>query len=294
MAEGGDDSCNTGLQCYNHFTTQYFRVSEVWTRYAFTWAQLAQGWDNTGGAIPRDYQPQKEITGLSFAPVWPDEDPKAPIQGKSFDFSIDDVSFDIAGPFVDTGFKSLVSEATFNGAFPGYDAGAFGNPYQQLATALDDARFSRIAREGSVDDRKREIAAMMAHMKQETGGLTLAEEIQQGLLPGRRRLLSLLRRAGLPRSRSAAAVVELQLRASRRVLRQRFRLEQDAATRQSGRGHREPRQSLEDVDVLLDGVEKPRQELPIPRAALPVLARRLRRYHPRHQRRPGMPQQPRR
>jgi chitinase len=177
MAEGGDDSCNTGLQCYNHFTTQYFRVSEVWTRYAFTWAQLAQGWDNTGGAIPRDYQPQKEITGLSFAPVWPDEDPKAPIQGKSFDFSIDDVSFDIAGPFVDTGFKSLVSEATFNGAFPGYDAGAFGNPYQQLATALDDARFSRIAREGSVDDRKREIAAMMAHMKQETGGLTLAEEI---------------------------------------------------------------------------------------------------------------------
>ena len=177
MAEGGDDSCNTASQCYNHFTIQYFRVSDVWTRYAFTWAQLAQGWDNTGGAVPRDYQPEKEITGLNFAPVWPDEDPANPIQGKSFDFSLDDVSFDTAGPFVDTGFKSLVSEATFNGAFPGYNAGAFGNPYQTLATTLDDARFSRIAREGSLDDRKREIAAMMAHMKQETGGLTLLEEI---------------------------------------------------------------------------------------------------------------------
>jgi len=177
MAEGGDDSCNTGLQCYNHFTVQYFRVSDVWTRYAFTWAQLAQGWDNTGGAVPRDYQPQKEITGLNFAPVWPEEQPNAPIPNKSFDFSIDDVSFDVAGPFVDTGFKSLVNEGTFNGAFPGYNAQAFGNPYNELATALDDPRFSRIAREGSLDDRKREIAAMMAHMKQETGGLTLAQEI---------------------------------------------------------------------------------------------------------------------
>jgi len=177
MTEGGDDSCNTALQCYNHFTVQYFRVSDVWTRYAFTWAQLAQGWDNTGGAVPRDYQPQKEITGLNFAPVWPDEDPKAPIPNKAFDFSIDDVSFDVAGPFADNGFKSLVTENTFNGAFPGYNAGAFGNPYQMIATTLDDPRFSRIAREGSLDDRKREIAAMMAHMKQETGGLTLAQEI---------------------------------------------------------------------------------------------------------------------
>jgi chitinase len=177
LAEGGDDTCMTGQLCYNHFTVQYFRVSDVWTRYSFTWAQLSQGWDNSAGVLPRDYQPQKEITGVNFAPVWPDDDPAKPAPGKSFDFSLDDVSFDLAGPYSDNGFKSLVSEGTFNGAFPGYNAGKFGNPYQMIAATLEDPRLSRIAREGSLDDRKREIAAMMAHMKQETGGLTLAEEI---------------------------------------------------------------------------------------------------------------------
>jgi chitinase len=176
MAEGGDDSCMAAQQCYNHFTVQYFRVSDVWTRYAFTWEQLAQGWDNSTGTIPRDYEAQTQITGLNFAPVWPDENPATPIMNKSFDFFIDDVSFDIAGPFADAGFKSLITEQQFNSAFPSANA-TFGNPYQQLATALDDPRFSRIFREGSLDDRKREIAAMMANMKQETGSLVYSEEI---------------------------------------------------------------------------------------------------------------------
>jgi chitinase len=173
-AEGGDDSCTPVQQCYNHFTVQYFRVSDTWTRYSFTWEQLAQGWDNSTGVIPRDYKPQTEITGISFAPVWLDDT----VMNKSFDFSIDDVSFDLTGPYEDNGFKALITKAQFQAAFPSPNA-AFGgvDAYDHIVTTLNDPRLSRIAREGSIDDRKREIAAMMAHMKQETADLQYAAEI---------------------------------------------------------------------------------------------------------------------
>jgi hypothetical protein len=96
---------------------------------------------------------------------------------KKFEFWVDYLSFDVAGPFTDTGFKQIVTQAQFNGAYAGRNMSFFGDPYTQLAAALEDPRFSRIGREGSTDDRKREIAALMAHIWQETGGLQFVTEV---------------------------------------------------------------------------------------------------------------------
>ena len=54
----------------------------------------------------------------------------------------------------------------------------YANAYEDLAEALNDPRFSRIGREGSLDDRKREIAAFMAHLVQETGSLRYVTELE--------------------------------------------------------------------------------------------------------------------
>jgi chitinase len=151
----------TQLECYDNFSVHLFKVSNIWTRYAITWQQLAQfGW----GQPITGVKGESQIIGLNFSPVW-DLD-TAP--NKAFDLWFDDLSFDVNGPFTDTGFKAIVSQATFDAQFPSPNA-VYGDPYMQMAAALDDPRFSRIGREGSADERKREIAAMMAHITQETG-----------------------------------------------------------------------------------------------------------------------------
>jgi hypothetical protein len=153
------------LQCYDHFSVNLFKVSNIWTRYAITWQQLAQfGW---GQNSPRTYVPQTEIIGINFAPTWGDADVMTP--NKAFDFWIDDLSFDVAGSYADTGFRSIVTAAQFNAAFSARIP-FYANAYNDIAAALNEPRFSRIFREGSADDRKREIAAFMAHVWQESGG----------------------------------------------------------------------------------------------------------------------------
>jgi hypothetical protein len=116
---------------------------------------------------------------VNFSPVWAND--RAP--NKSFDFSIDDMSFDVTGNYADSGFKSIVSKADFDAAFVPYRGGQpphalLVNAYNDLAEALNDPRFSRIGREGSLDDRKREIAAIMAHLVQESGALRYMRELQ--------------------------------------------------------------------------------------------------------------------
>jgi len=91
------------------------------------------------------------------------------------------LSFDVSGPFANTGFASTVSAQVFNDGFAHYRSGPlnslYTNAYNDIVAALNDPRFSRIGREGSADERKREIAAFMAHVVKESGALQYAEEI---------------------------------------------------------------------------------------------------------------------
>jgi hypothetical protein len=175
--EGGTCVQGTGAgnECYDHFSVHLFKVSNIWTRYAITWQQLAQyGW---GQNVPRSVRPETQIIGINFSPVWDND--AAP--NKAFDFWIDDVSFDVEGAYADTGFKKIVSKAMFDQAFTSNRAGTinglYANAYDDLVAALNDPRFSRVGREGSAEDRKREIAAFMAHVVQETGSLQYAVEL---------------------------------------------------------------------------------------------------------------------
>jgi hypothetical protein len=167
-----------GKECYDHFSVQLFKVSTTWTRYAITWQQLAQyGW---GRIAPPGSRPERQILGINFSPVWDND--AAP--NKSFDFSLDDISFDVTGDYAASGFKSIIPDKQqFNDAFVPYRGGQPPHPllvnaYDDLAEALNDPRFSRIAREGSLDDRKREVAAIMAHLVQESGALRFMREQQ--------------------------------------------------------------------------------------------------------------------
>jgi hypothetical protein len=178
--EGG--SCVPGAkECYDHASVHLLKISNTWTRYAITWQQLAQfGW---GQMIPGTAKAETQIIGVNFSPIWVND--KLP--NKSFDFWIDDVTFDVDGKYSDSGFKSIVSKATFDAAFTANRGGAavhtlYANAYNDLAEALDDPRFSRVGREGSADDRKREIAAFMAHVVQETNALQYSTEVMpQGI-----------------------------------------------------------------------------------------------------------------
>jgi basic endochitinase B len=175
--EGGTcvQGAGAGNECYDHFSVHLFKVSNIWTRYAITWQQLAQyGW---GQNVARTVRPETQIIGINFSPVWDND--AAP--NKGFDFWVDDVSFDVEGAYADSGFKKIVSKSMFDQAFMSNRAGAlnplYANAYDDLATALNDPRFSRVGREGTAEDRKREIAAFMAHVVQETGSLQYAVEL---------------------------------------------------------------------------------------------------------------------
>ena len=174
-AEGGIcvQGVGIGNECYDHFSVNLFKVSNVWTRYAITWQQLAQfGW---GQKVPVTYRPETQIIGINFAPDW-GSDAANKVFNKKFEFWVDNLSFDIAGPFTDTGLRQIVTQAQFESAYTGR-TGFFSDAYAQLVAALDDPRFSRVGREGLDVDRKREIAALMAHIWQETGGLTAVSEL---------------------------------------------------------------------------------------------------------------------
>jgi hypothetical protein len=176
-AEGGAcvQGAGVGNECYDHFSVHLFKVSSIWTRYAITWQQLAQyGW---GKNVPRTVKPETEIIGINFSPVWDND--AAP--NKGFDFWLDNISFDVSGPFASTGFEAYVTKAVFDKAFTDNRTGPahalYANAYADLVEALNDPRFSRIGREGTLEDRKREIAAFMAHVVQETGSLQYAVEV---------------------------------------------------------------------------------------------------------------------
>ena len=101
--EGGKcvQGAGAGNECYDHFAVPLFRVSSTWTRYAITWQQLGQaGW---GQKIPVSVQPEKEIIGFSFSPVWTND--AAP--NKTFDFWLDDISFDVGGTLRRHGLPEL-------------------------------------------------------------------------------------------------------------------------------------------------------------------------------------------
>ena len=55
----------------------------------------------------------------------------------------------------------------------------YANAYQDIVEVLNDPRFSRLFREGSMDDRKRELAGFLAHLVQESGSLRFTEEINK-------------------------------------------------------------------------------------------------------------------
>ena len=251
--EGGKcvQGAGAGNECYDHFAVPLFRVSSTWTRYSLTWQQLGQaGW---GQKIPTSVQPEKEIIGMSFSPVWTND--AAP--NKSFDFALDDISFDVGGTFADTGFQSFVSKSMFDGAYASRRAGAaahpiYANAYQDIIEVLNDPRFSRLFREGSIDDRKRELAGFLAHLVQESGSLRYAEEINKEVycrpasqpVPVRRGQVLL-------RSGTHAADRQRQLRPVRRVPRHaRQRLPEQPRTRGGRR-----QAGLAGGVLLLDGLE---------------------------------------
>jgi len=170
---------STALQCYDHFTVQVFKVSNVWTHYAFTWEQLTQyGW---GQPVPRSLRPETQIIGINFSPDW-DPVPGNKAKGKAFDFWVDNLSFDTNDNYAASSLQAFIKKADFDAAFAAFRQGApahplLANAYNDLSDALNDPRFSRIGREGSPDDRKHEIAALLAHLVQETGGLRFMEEV---------------------------------------------------------------------------------------------------------------------
>ena len=131
---------------------------------------------------PAEHSGREQIIGLNFAPFWSNNN--AP--GKAFDFWIDDVSFDVAPEkYSDSGIRKIVTKAMFDGAYAARRGGQalnplYANAYEDFAKALDDPRFSRFGREGSLEDRKREVAAFMAHLVQESGSLAYSTEIAPG------------------------------------------------------------------------------------------------------------------
>jgi predicted chitinase len=168
-------ACKDLPNCYNHFSADVFTVPTVWTRYTFTWSQFKQGvgW---GIQAPAGYVPQKQILAVSLSPVYPGTSP-AMIKGKSFDLWIDQVSFDLSGDLTG-GVGSLLTEQQFNGMFSGQRNGLYTSAYANLVDAAKDPRFALFAREGATDDQKREIAAFLANVGQESGDLAYSDEIQ--------------------------------------------------------------------------------------------------------------------
>jgi hypothetical protein len=154
--------CDVG--CYNTYAT-LITLTPTWTHYSFTWAMLKQGdWGAVAqkGIAPPGYQPQKQILNVSFSPNE---------NTKGYDFWIDDVEL---GAGNGSSCADVVSEAMFNGFFP------MKNPFYTYAGFAAAAKqWPLFCGEGSADVKKREAAAFLAHLVQETGGLVYLEEINR-------------------------------------------------------------------------------------------------------------------
>ena len=176
-ADGGRCVPKAGVEdgdCEDHFTVHMFKLGDIWTRFGLTWKQLAQmGFGQLAGGT---YRPETEIITLLFAPQWPDDAPAA----KAFDFWIDDISLDPGSGYSATGFTSIITKAKFDAGFATKRTGAlhsfYANAYNDFSAVLNQPEFSRIGREGDADDRKREIAAFLAHVQHETVSLQYTTE----------------------------------------------------------------------------------------------------------------------
>ncbi|MET0401815.1 MAG: glycoside hydrolase family 19 protein [Cystobacter sp.] len=75
------------------------------------------------------------------------------------------------------GVAGVISEATFNSMFPSRN-----NFYSYSAFVAAANTFSTFANEGGTDVRKREVAAFLANISHETGGLVYIEEINKSVM----------------------------------------------------------------------------------------------------------------
>ncbi len=80
-------------------------------------------------------------------------------------------------PLPGTGLAAILSEATFNSMFPGRN-GFY--TYSALVAAANT--FPGFATTGDTDTRKREVAAFLANIAHETGGLVYIEEINKTVM----------------------------------------------------------------------------------------------------------------
>ena len=89
----------------------------------------------------------------------------------------DDGGGDDGGNQGGTGIAAILSEATFNSMFPGRN-GFYS--YSALVAAANT--FPGFATTGDITTRKREVAAFLANINHETGGLVYTEEINKSVM----------------------------------------------------------------------------------------------------------------
>jgi hypothetical protein len=151
-------ACMTG--CYDHFSV-ILNITPGWTRYRLPWSDFKrQSCTTTVPPTPANFEPQKQILGLSFGQI----DPK-----KGFDFWIDDITFDLDPDSRNT-FDKIVTPALFDEFFKTPKAPA---TYQGLAAAVSKygTRWAPFVADGTPTQRKHEAAAFLGQITQETGSL---------------------------------------------------------------------------------------------------------------------------
>ena len=166
VASGG--ACTDDKLCYDHFSV-VLEIKPTWTNYKLPWKDFKR--QSCKVALTGDlanFEPAKQIVSMSFSI----ED-----MAKPFDFWVDDITFDIA-PDTRDSFPKIVTPALYNEMFKTAAA-----PYTYDGFVAAVAKYGTKFTPGSSFvgdktplDRKREAAAFLAHVAQETGSLMLAEE----------------------------------------------------------------------------------------------------------------------
>lgn len=149
--------------CYNHFGADIILTS-TWTYYSFTWAELAQN-ATWGIKVPAGYEKEKNVLAINFAPF---------LNTEGYDFWIDDVVLTTEGG---GHCGNVVSSAQFSSFFPNKNAFYTYDGFVEAAQ-----QFPAFCGQGSEDDRKRDAAAFLANVVQETGGLVYLEEISPPMI----------------------------------------------------------------------------------------------------------------
>jgi predicted chitinase len=151
--------------CRNHFG-KVIDLTPGWTRYKIAWADLRLP---TCAAptppLPAKFDPQKMILALSFSQV---------DATKGFDFFVDDITFDIDTRPANN-FGDIITQPIFNEVFK-FKAPLAVFSYQGLVAAVQARGEGALAQAGSPLERRREAAAFLAQISQETGGLTVVRE----------------------------------------------------------------------------------------------------------------------